>query len=337
MKKLLALTLTLLLAFSLFACNAAAPDGGDTDGDGSGAADPVDIRIAALKGPTAMGMVKMIEDSKNGLTANNYNATIYGTADEVSALLISGDIDVAAVPANLASILYNKTEGKVKVAAINTLGVLYVVENGDSINSIEDLRGKTVYSTGQGTTPEFALNYVLRENGLDPETDLTIECKTESTEIAALLGETNDDVIAVLPQPYVTTVMMQNESVRIALDLTKEWDAVSDSSTLVTGVLVATAEFIETNPDAFAQLLADYTTSVDYVNGNPAEAALLIEALDIVKAPVAEAAIPYCNIVLITGDEMKQKLGGYLDVLYAQDPKSVGGALPDEAFYYTQQ
>ena len=177
-----------------------------------------------------MGMVKLMQDAENGETANTYNVTMYGTADEITAGIANKTIDIANVPCNLASVLYNKTEGGIKLLDINTLGVLYVVETGESIQSVEDLKGKTIYSTGKGTTPEFALNYILRENGIDPETDVTIEYKSEATEVAAALAET-DDAIAVLPQPFVTTAMMQNDKLRIALSLTDEWDKLDNGST----------------------------------------------------------------------------------------------------------
>lgn len=187
-------------------------------------AEKININIAALKGPTGMGMAKLMEDANEGIGANNYSFTIAGEADQISAGLINGDIDIAAVPCNLASVLYNRTEGQIRIAAINTLGVLYIVETGDTITSVEDLKGKTIYSTGYGTTPQYTLNYLLSSYGLDPDKDLTIEYKSEATEVAALL-ENASDAIAMLPQPYVTTVMMNNDKVRIALDIEKEWVA----------------------------------------------------------------------------------------------------------------
>lgn len=296
-----------------------------------------EFTIAGLKGPTTMGMVKLMEQAGHTGSANLYNVTMYGTPDEILPGIISGSIDVAAVPANLASILYNRTQGAVTVAAINTLGVLYVVEAGEKIQSIEDLRGKTIYSTGQGTTPEYALNYILTQNGIDPAKDVTIEFKSEATEVAAMLA-TSSDAVAVLPQPYVTAVQMQNDKVRIALDLTKEWDKVSEQSSMVTGVLVARKEFVESNPEAFALFLEDYAASIEWVNANTSQAAELIAQFGIVeKAAIAEKALPYSNIVFIAGSIMQQKLSGYLQVLFEQNPQSVGGALPGEDFYFVPE
>lgn len=294
----------------------------------------IDINIAALKGATAIGMVKVREDSEIGETANNYNFTIAGTADEISTGLIKGDIDIAAVPCNLASVLYNKTEGGIKLAGINTLGVLYIVETGDTIQSVEDLKGKTIYSTGKFTTPQYTLNYLLNAYGIDPEKDVTIEYKSEPTEVAAML-EGSTDVIAMLPQPYVTTVLMQNEKLRIALDVAEEWDKVStDGSSVVTGVVIVNSEFLENNKEAVDAFMAEYTASATYANENVDETAALVEKYDVFKAEPMKKAIPDCNITLIQGDEMKQKVNGYLTALFNQNPDAVGGKLPDDDFYY---
>ncbi len=295
-----------------------------------------DITIAALKGPTAMGMVKVMKDAANGETANNYNFVIAGTADEITAKLVSGEIPIAAVPCNLASVLYNKTKGGIKVAGINTLGVLYIIESGDTIKSVNDLKGKTIYSTGKGTTPEYTLNYLLSSAGIDPEKDVKVEYKSEATEVAAILSE-KENAVAMLPLPFVTTVMMQNENVHIALDVTKEWEALSaDESSVVTGVIVVNSKFLEENKEAFNEFLDEYLNSVNYVNNNIEEAAQLVEEFGIVKAAVAKKAMPYCNITFVEGDVMKEKIAGYLKVLYDQAPNSVGGALPEDDFYYVK-
>lgn len=296
--------------------------------------DKIDIKIAALKGPTAMGMVKIMEDAEGGTTANNYNFTIAGTADEITTGLVKGDFDIAAVPCNLASVLYNKTEGDIKLAAINTLGVLYIVETGDTIKTVEDLKGKTIYSTGLGTTPQYTLNYLLTSHGIDPEKDVTIEYMVEATEVAAILSEATD-AVAMLPQPYVTTVMMSNDKVRIALNIADEWDAVStDKSSVVTGVVVVRSGFLENNKEAFDAFMAEYTASAGFVNENVDEASALVEKFDIFKAAPAKKAIPFCNITLIQGSEMKEKVSGYLTTLFNQNPKAVGGKLPADDFYY---
>ena len=368
MKKLLSLLCVLSLSAALLAGCSTAGDAGTSETPGSSSTpsevtepgssqetvDSLDVNVMALKGPTAMGMVKMMADSEpveeftdqlkeeyeNVVSSGNiYHFTITSATDEVSAALAQGTTDIAAVPANLASVLYNNTEGGVQVLAINTLGVLYIVESGDTVHSVEDLRGKTIYASGKGNTPETALNYVLTQNGIDPSTDVTIEWKSEQAEcLSALMAEEN--AIAMLPQPFVTTAQAQSENLRVALDLTEEWDALqADSetpSTLVTGVVVARTAFAEEHPEVVSAFLDRYQESVDYVNSNVEEAAQLVGQYEIVTAEVAQKALPECNIVFIEGDERKEKLSGYLSVLFEQNPQSVGGALPDDAFYFSR-
>ncbi|MBR1757838.1 MAG: ABC transporter substrate-binding protein [Lachnospiraceae bacterium] len=297
------------------------------------AAKKVDVNIAALKGPTVIGMTKVIADAAEGNTANNYNFTIAGAADEITPGLIKGEIQIAAVPTNLASVLYNKTEGKVRIAAINTLGVLYILENGESIQSIEDLKGKTIYSMGQGTTPEYTLRFVLSQNGIDPDKDVTIEYKSEATEVVGVLAQT-EGAIGMLPQPQVTAAMAQNDKLRVAIDVTEQWEkSVDNGSTVTTGSLVVNADWAAENPEALAAFLEEYKASVEYVNNNVDDAAAKLEELDLFKAGVIKKAIPMCNIVFITGDDMKTKVSGYLQVLFDQNPASVGGALPGEEIF----
>lgn len=308
-----------------------------TEAEGEEPVEKADVTIAALTGPTAMGMAKVMTDAAEGTTANNYNFTIAGTADEITADLIKGNIDIAAVPCNLASVLYNKTEGKIRVAAINTLGVLYILENGDSIQSVEDLKGKTIYSMGKGTTPEYTLNFMLSSYGLDPEKDVTIEYKSEAAEVVSVLAQ-EEGAIGMLPQPQVTVAMTQNDKLRVALDVTEQWEAaVTNGSTVTTGVVVVNAQFAEENPEVLQAFLEEYRSSVTFVNENAKEAAAMLEALDIFKAAIAEKAIPMCNISFITGEEMKTKITGYLEVLYDQNPQTVGGKLPGDDFYMTEQ
>lgn len=346
MKKLIALALSLALAASALAgcgasgssSSAAASLPASSGAASSSAAEkvpvePADIRIAGLKGPTSMGMVKLMEDAENGEAANNYTFTIAGSADEVTPKLIQGEFDIAAVPANLASVLYNNTEGAVKLLAVNTLGVIYIVEKGDSVQSLADLKGKTIYATGKGSTPEYALNYILSENGIDPAADVTVEWKTEPTEVVQLLAQ-SENAVAMLPQPYVTVAQTQVEGLRVAVDLNQAWSELDNGSLFLTGVLVVRADFAEQYPDQLAAFLQEYQTSTEWVNANVPEAAQLVEKFDIVKAAVAEKAIPYCNITYLAGDEMKTAMAGYLQVLFDQNEKSVGGKLPGDDFYY---
>lgn len=300
--------------------------------------EPTTFRIASLKGPTTMGLVSLIDDAATGEARHDYQVTMYGTPDEIVPQVVQGEVDVALIPANLAAVLYNRTleddAAQIQVVAINTLGVLEVVEAGETIQSVADLAGKTIYSTGKGATPEYVLNYLLTSNGLDPATDVTVEYRSEATEVAALLAA-EPGAVGVLPQPYVTVLKTQNPDVRTALSFTEEWTKVTADSQLVTGVVVARTQFIEENPEAFEEFLDDYAASTEFTNANPAEAAVLIAEAGIVPAaPVAEAAIPACNITYIDGAELQAALSGYLEVLFEADPASVGESVPGDDFYY---
>lgn len=292
---------------------------------------PEVVNVAALKGPTAMGMIKLMDDESEN---SSFNFTISGAADEITPALIQGNIDIACVPANLASVLYNKTEGGVRVLAINTLGVLYICQNGEpTIASVADLKGKTIYASGKGATPEYALRYILSQNGIDPDSDVSIEWKSEHSEcLSALLSD--DGSAAMLPQPFVTTAQTKSENMNVVLDLNEQWEALNNGSALVTGVVIARREFVEAYPRAVDDFLSEYGASVEYVNANTADAAQLIGKFDIVPAAVAEKALPKCNIVFVSGAEMKEKLSGYLSVLFESAAASVGGALPGDDFYY---
>lgn len=290
------------------------------------------VRLGGLKGPTAMGLVQLLESAEQGTALNDYEFTMAPSADGLNPKLVQGELDIAAVPVNLAAVLYNNTQGKLKVLAVNTLGVLYIIETGESVRSAADLKGKTVYATGKDAVPEFTFKYILQANGLDPETDLTIEWKTEPTEVVAQLGQSGG--IGLLPQPFVTVAQSSLPDLRIALDLTEEWGKLGNAGTLVTGVAVVRTEFAEERPEAVRRFLDDYKGSTDYINAHVEESAQWVEKYDIINANVAAKAIPYCNIVCLEGDEMKRAVKGYLEALYEQNPRSVGGALPDDAFYY---
>lgn len=292
--------------------------------------DTTPITIGSLKGPTAMGMVKMMADHEV-LEESYYDFVISSAIDEITPKLISGQLDLASVPANMAAVLYNNTEGEIQVVAVNTLGVLYIVENGESVTSIQDLEGKTIYASGKGGTPEYALNYILEQNGLLDT--VTIEWKSEHAECVAAIA-TTEGAIAMLPEPFVTTARMANEDIQVVLDLTQEWNDLGVDSELLTGVLVGRREFLEANETAMSQFLAFYESSTLYANEHVEEAAALIGQYEIVTEAVALQALPKCNITFIASNEMKAVFSGYLEVLFDQNPASVGGTLPRDDFYY---
>ena len=343
-KKLMSAVAAAALCVSLAACGATAtseaaaeatatpaPAVTEAPAEETASAETADgaLRVAVLKGPTTMGLVNLMA----GEDAADYDFEMYGKADEIVPQLVKGELDAAAVPANLAATLYQKTNGAIEVACINTLGVLYVVENGETVNSVEDLKGKTIVTTGKGTTPEYVLRYILTENGVDPDNDVTLDFYSEATEALAQL-QAGTSTIAMLPQPFVTSALAQVEGLRVALDMNEEWEKVAGSK-LVTGVLVARKDAVEADPARFAAFMDGYKASVEAANADLENTAALCEQYGIVaKAALAQKALPNCNIVFETGDEMKTDLETYFNVLYAADPTSVGGQLPADDFYY---
>lgn len=334
MKKFLSLILSAAIFCGVFtACSPSQSNSEPSSSSQPEISEGIDISIAGMKGPTTMGLVSMLDKSGKGETVNNYNFTMSGSADEITPKLIKGELDIAAVPANLASVIFNNTQGKVQIIAVNNLGVLYIVEQGDTIKSFADLKGKTIYSTGKGTTPEYALNYLLSQNGVDPEKDITIEWKSEATEIVAALKQ-DPSAIAVLPQPFVTVAQTQIEGLKVSLSFNDEWIALDNKSKLVTGVIVARTDFIKEHPQQISIFLDEFKDSINAVNSDPESAAGLVESFDIVKAPIAKKAIPECNLQFIEGAEMKEIVSGYLQTLFDQNPKAVGGAMPSDEFYF---
>ena len=294
------------------------------------------IRVGGMKGPTSMGLLFLQEKDANGEALEDYEFQMVTSADELLPLMIKGELDIALVPANVAAILYQKTEGQVSVIDINTLGVLYMVSGDTDIQTVNDLKGKTIYLTGKGTTPDYVLHYILSANNMLEEVKL--EYKSEATEVAALLAE-QPEAIGLLPQPFVTVACMQNEKLQVVLDMNQEWTRLQgeDGSRMVTGVTVVRNEFLETYPNAVKIFLQEHKESAEAINSDVKKGAeLVVNAEIIAKAPVAEKAIPKCNITFIAGDEMKQALSGYLEVLFEQNPTAVGGKLPEEGFYYVK-
>lgn len=293
----------------------------------------VTVRLGALTGPTAMGMVKIFKDADNGEV--NYEFTLAGSADELTPLFLQGELDIISVPANLGSVLYNKTEGGVKALAVNVLGVLYIGEfNSEEIQTVADLKGKTVYATGKGSTPEYFLRYLLAQNGLDPDQDVNIEWKSEPNEVVALLNAEQSG-IAMLPQPFATAAGAKlGEGFRLALSLSDEWAALDNGSMCTTASVLVRKAFAEEHPELVDAFIQDFAVSASWTVENVEEAAALCGEYEIIAAPVAQKAIPKCNIVCITGAEMKEALSGCLGVLFEQNPAAVGGKMPLDDYYY---
>lgn len=290
------------------------------------------IRVGALQGPTGLGLVELMEKNEKKEATNLYEFTLAGAPDELSGKIINGELDIACLPTNVASVLYAKTEGKVNLLAVNTLGVLYMLQKNDAdvIGSIDDLSGETIYSTGQGATQEYVLDYLLTENGVE---DAEVVYKSEHAELATLMIEGSAEY-ALLPQPFVTTVTSKDDTVDVALDITEEWETVTDGKQLTMGCVIVRTEFLEQNQAAVDTFLEELAQSVEFANTNVDEAAAYSGKFEVVNQEIAQKAIPECNIVCITGEEMQTSVSAYLEVLNNANPQSIGGALPDEAFYY---
>jgi NitT/TauT family transport system substrate-binding protein len=295
----------------------------------------VTVRVGAMSGPTAMGMVKLMNDSANGETQNTYQfAELSTEASAFVAPLASGELDIAAVPSNLAATIYNNTEGGVQVIATCNLGVLNVVERGESVNSLADLAGKTVYATGQGAVPEYTIRYLLSANGVDPDNDVTIQWCSDTTEALSYINA-DENAIAILPQPFVTAACAQVEDLRAVIDLNDEWAKLDNGCSIITGVVVVRTEFAEQYPQQVAAFLEEYKASVAYTEEDVEGAAALIEQFGIVgKAAIAQKALPGCHLTALTGSEMKNALEGFLQTLYDQNPAAVGGSMPGDDFYF---
>lgn len=334
MKKFLCLLLAALLVVGTFAaCSGNAGD--DTTAlptESTAPAVKKDVNIAVLKGPTGMGAAKLMEMNENNEALNNYNFTVATAPDQIMGKLVSKELDIASIPTNAASALYNKTKGNVTLIAINTLGVLYILEKGDSVSTVADLKGKTILASGKGSTAEYVLNFILEKNGLKVGTDVTVEYAAEHAEAASQAISGNYDIV-MLPEPFVTSTLLQSSDFKVKLNLTEEWKKVANAE-LTMGCVAVRTDFLKENPEAVENFLKDYKTSVDFVNSDVEGTAALIEKYDIAKAAVAKKALPNCNIVLITGEDMKKDASQFLSIIYDFDASAVGGALPEDSFYY---
>lgn len=321
MKKVLAVVLAMVLIFGLCSgCN-------------SQPAVKTDVRVVGIKGPTGIGLAGLWEQQEQGTAKNNYTFSLVSVPSDAGSRLVAKEADIAAVPTNLAAALYKKTNGAIQMLAVNTLGVLHILENGDTVQSVEDLKGKTIYSTGAGANPEYILRHVLKENGIDPDKDVTLKFVTENEELATLMVN-GTAKIAMVPEPVVTTIRVKNSAVRLALDMTKEWEKLDDGA-LMMGCVIVRKEFAEQNPSAVKNFLKEYESSIQNAISEVEKTAVLCEKFEIIpKAAVAKQAIPNCNLTYVAGKEMKEQISGYFDVLFAANPASIGGAMPDDGFFY---
>ena len=334
MKKLLAILLTLTLIFALAGCggNDTTSSAPDTQSEPTYTA--VDMSVAYMTGPTGIGMAKLNADSDAKLTANNYTFTVASAATDIVPKFIKGEINIASVPTNVAATLYNneKISGKVRMLAVNTNGVLSILEKGDTIKNVADLKGKTIYSTGKGQNPEYILNYILTENGIDPANDVTINFVSSEDLVAKLIS--GEAEVAMAPEPAATTVMVKNTELRRALSINDEWSKVSDTE-LMMGCVIALDSYVEANPKAVEKFLSEYEASIKFATENIDQTAAFCETYKITaSAAIAKKAIPTCNLCYVTGNDMKNNVNGYYNVLFNADPTSIGGKLPADDLYY---
>lgn len=338
MKKLLsviAVVLSIAMIFSLAGC-------GNTDTTSKPVSSKptsseeykaVDMHVACLKGPTGVGMAKLMDDAKDKKTANNYTFTVANAADEISGKIINGEINIASVPTNLAAKLHQKTNGKITMLAVNTLGVLSFLSSDENVKTVKDLKGKTIYSAGEGSNPEYILKYILKQNNIDPEKDVTIKFVPTGEQLSAAMIS-GEATVAMVPEPAATTVLINKKTVKRVFTVNDEWEKVSDSK-LMMGCVVALDSYIEANKAAVDKFLTEYEASIKFANSNIDDAAKLCETYGIVpKAAVAKAAIPTCNVTYVAKDEMKNSIKGYFEVLLSFDKTSIGGKLPADSFYY---
>ncbi len=321
-----------VLALTACAPAESAPAEGEASTDIGRAQAPTDVSVMSMTGPTSIGLLDLMEKAENGETVDTYQFDIVGTADEITGKVVSGDVDIALVPANVASVLYNKTEGAISVIDINTLSVLYLVTGDPAITSFDDIAGKTVYLTGKGTTPEYVTRYLIEQKELS---NVQLEFKSEAQELAATLAA-DPTAIAIMPQPFATAAMAKNAELKSVVNLGDVWKEVApEGSELVTGVTIVQNDFAKEHPDAVTRFLEGQTASVQAVLADPAAfSQMVVDKGIIASAPVAEKAIGQCSLTCISGEDMKSALEGYLDVLSSFDAASIGGELPDASFYY---
>ena len=335
MKKLLSvlsLMLVIVMALGLTACGGEKGTASTPSTESQVAYTPVDMTVACMTGPTGVGMAKLMADSAAKTTANNYTFTVAAAATEINAKFLKGEINIASVPTNVATTLYNKTQGKVRMLAVNTYGVLSILEKGDTIKSIADLKGKTIYSTGKGQNPEFILKHILTKNGINPEKDITINFVSSEDLVQKLIS--GEAEVALAPEPAATSVMVKNAALRRALSINDEWSKVSDTQ-LMMGCVIALESYVAANPEAVAKFLEEYEKSIKFAIENVDEAAKHCATYKITASEaIAKKAIPTCNLCYVTGSDMKTNVNGYLNVLFTANAESIGGAMPKDDFYY---
>ncbi len=327
--------LILLLLLGLCSCKNSQNTEGTNDTSDDINYIPINMSVACMTGPTGVGMAKLMADNDAKLTANNYTFTVESAATEINAKFLNGEINIASVPTNVAATLYNKTKGKVRMLAVNTYGVLSILEKGNTIKSISDLKGKTIYSTGKGQNPEYILKYILEKNKIDPEKDVTINFVSSEDLVAKLIS--GEAEVAMAPEPAATTVMIKNQALNRVLSINDEWSKICDTK-LMMGCIIALDSYVESNQPAITKFLEEYSASIEFAKTNVDEVAKHCATYKIAASePIAKKAIPNCNLAYVVGQEMMTNVKGYLNVLHSANPSSIGDNLPSDDFYLYAQ
>lgn len=337
MKKLLAVILTLTMLFALCSCGNADKSKDESQSKGD-AVVAEEMNVYVLSGPTGIGAVNLWAKSDSGNTQNKYHFSCVSANDEIVAAVSKGDADIAAVATNMAAALYNKTDGNVEVIAVNTLSVLSMLAKNDEIKSLDDLKGKDIYAPGQGANPEYILRYILSGNGIDPDKDVNIHFVAEGSELMSVWASDPSAVI-LAPQPVATSLLVNNkDDAKVIFDMSDEWNKIADDSKLMMGCAIVRKDYLKEHPDAVKLFLEEYKESVMTAVNDPESTGTLCESYGIIpKAAIATKAIPSCGLTFVTGAEMKNDLSGYLSVMFNANPKSVGGSLPADDFYYVAE
>lgn len=333
MKKLLSILMCICL-MAVFAGCTQNTQTSSSAGSSTTALVPGSANVYGLKGPTGVGLAPLMEKSKNGDTQNTYTFQMISSPEEMVSKVVTGEADIAALPTNLAATLYKKTNGGIKMLAVNTLGVLSILENGTEVSSAADLKGKTIYTTGQGSNPEYILRYILKNNNIDPDKDVTIKFIGSNDEIIALMAA-GTAKIAMFPEPAATTVLAKMSTVRVAVDMNDEWAKISNKSSLMMGCVIVQNKYLESNPDAVKIFMQEYEESIQSSVSDVDTTASLCEKFEIIpSAAIAKKAIPNCNLVFVSGENMKEQITGYFQVLFDSNPASIGGVMPSDDLYY---
>ncbi|MDX9846980.1 MAG: MqnA/MqnD/SBP family protein [Tenuifilaceae bacterium] len=289
------------------------------------------VTIATLKGPSAMGMIKLI-DSLNHTSDKRIRVEILNEPIQVRKMVIDGTADFAILPTTMAAILYNRGIDY-QLAAIPVWGTLYLFGTDTTITAWNMLRGKTINLMGKGMTPDVLFKHLLIENGINPDVDVRLDYRFPTHIDLANAVAAGQAKLGVISEPLVSLVMERNSKIKAIFDLNAEWQKVMDMPIAQTAFLVK-GELANANKELVDRILKSYDYSTQWVNQNPDSAAHLIVKYDILPSvEVARKSIPRSNLYFSRVRSIRMEIESYLNVFYQMNPDIVGGRLPDENFY----